>query len=70
LLEGSRSDQLETKEIAMKKSPCEGGCWFCHDDAGDMLFSTEFDTYVHAECLKNGDRDNPEVRIMSAELLS
>jgi hypothetical protein len=54
----------------MKKSPCEGGCWFCHDDAGDMLFSTEFDTYVHAECLKNGDRDNPEVRIMSAELLS
>ena len=38
--------------IRMKKSPNEGGCWFCHDDMGIMFFSFEFDCFFHKECLQ------------------
>ena len=58
-----------------KKHPCEGGCWFCHDDSGEMMFSCEFDTFVHEQCLCNelsvkaeGEfEENPEARIMGAD---
>jgi hypothetical protein len=33
----------------MKKHPNEGGCWFCHDDEGEMIFSWEFDCWLHEE---------------------
>ncbi len=63
-----------------KKHPCDGGCWFCHTDDGDMMFSCEFDTYVHEQCLRNeaavvnesefDEHFNAEARIMAAELLA
>lgn len=53
------------------KLPQDGGCWFCHKDEGDMLFSTEFDTYLHKDCLiKELEKEPPinqETRIMSIE---
>ncbi len=48
--------------------PNQGGCWFCYENEGDMLFSTEFDCYLHEECLKKQDDRNPEAVIMSREL--
>lgn len=28
------------------------GCWFCGGPCGEMLFSFEFDTFFHLDCLK------------------
>lgn len=49
-------------------SPNEGGCWFCYRKSDGMLFDTEFDTYLHEECLRKElaeNPDNPEARVMS-----
>lgn len=55
-------------------SPSDGGCWFCyHKDDRPMLFSCEFDCYLHEECLMSAyladDNDeNREVQIIMKEL--
>jgi len=55
----------------MKKNPNEGGCWFCHNDAGEMFFSYEFDCYFHKQCLQkalNKAEWNPEAEIIANEI--
>lgn len=52
----------------MKKSPGNGGCWFCHDDAPQgLVFDGEFDTFVHISCLKEAikNSNDEEAQIMS-----
>jgi lambda repressor-like predicted transcriptional regulator len=53
----------------MKKHSNEGGCWFCHDDGGEMMFSWEFDCYLHEACLKKALEGpfNPEAEIIAKE---
>ena len=54
-------------------SPAMGGCWYCHKQDDVMVFSGEFDTYLHIKCLKAALRANPqdqEAQIMASELLS
>jgi hypothetical protein len=53
------------------KPPHLGGCWYCHDDQEPMLFSTEFDCYVHQTCLANAAKvpNDREAAIMAKELL-
>ena len=52
----------------MNKSPNEGGCWFCYDDAGEMGFSIEFDCMFHWDCLnKELAAHNPEAEIIATE---
>lgn len=51
-----------------KVNPSQGGCWFCHTKTNDMLFDTEFDTYLHEKCLRSeleNCPENPEAQIMS-----
>lgn len=55
----------------MKKSPSQGGCWFCHDDSivekGFLVFDDEFDTFVHLPCIKEQlkkDPKHPEAELM------
>ena len=31
----------------------QGGCWFCNNKDDDMVFDTEFDTYVHVDCIQD-----------------
>jgi hypothetical protein len=48
--------------------PNKGGCWFCHRKTDDMVFDTEFDTYLHLDCLRKAleeDPDHPEAKVMS-----
>lgn len=52
--------------------PGDGGCWYCYDDQGWMQFSLEFDTYVHADCIRrhievSGLDD--EAKILAREIL-
>ena len=45
-------------------------CWFCQCDTEPVLFSWEFDTFIHDQCIRDAlhsDSDNIEARIMSAE---
>jgi sRNA-binding carbon storage regulator CsrA len=50
--------------------PTKGGCWYCHTATPPMMFSTEFDTFVHEWCLKRAAINRcPEGVIMAAELL-
>lgn len=51
-------------------SPNDGGCWFCYTDQGEMVFSTEFDCYLHLSCLQKemtADPTNREAKIMARE---
>lgn len=52
----------------MKRDPNDGGCWFCMEDDGDMLFSMEFDAWFHEECLlKALTEHDPEAEIIARE---
>ena len=35
-------------------------CWFCNSTEGDLLFDMEFDTPVHADCIRKTLADDPE----------
>lgn len=52
-------------------TPQNGGCWYCHGDK-DLIFSTEFDTFVHEDCIKEAaeDSDDREAQIMYQELIA
>jgi ADP-ribose pyrophosphatase len=52
-------------------SPQNGGCWYCHKKTDDMMFSTEFDTAVHKECIEQAAQDpsDREAQIFKRELL-
>ncbi|MDF2615441.1 MAG: hypothetical protein K0Q47_96 [Sedimentibacter sp.] len=54
------------------KSPTEGGCWFCSNtknETENLLFSFEFDTYVHASCVLEKEKEgNGEAEIIAKEL--
>jgi hypothetical protein len=51
-------------------SPNKGGCWFCsRKDSREMVFSHEFDCYLHTECLKKAiGKSFGEAEIMAREL--
>lgn len=59
---------LITDNSTERVEPSEGGCWFCYTRSDDMTFDTEFDTFLHINCLKNQLKENPnhpEAQIMS-----
>jgi len=50
------------------RKPGSGGCWFCFVRNADLTFDGEFDTYVHAQCIKRElvfNPSNEEAHIMS-----
>jgi hypothetical protein len=52
--------------------PQEGGCWYCGGDGGEMVFSYEFDCWLHLPCLQTAlstDPTDSEARIMARELI-
>lgn len=52
----------------MNKSPSQGGCWYCYDDAPQgLVFDTEFDTFVHLSCLNEAVKNpnDEEAQIMA-----
>jgi hypothetical protein len=54
----------------MEITPQEGGCWYCHKKDEFLIFSREFDTYLHIKCLKKALADDPrdrEAKIMMRE---
>jgi hypothetical protein len=32
--------------------PTDGGCWYCHRKDDRLVFCSEFDTYIHEDCIK------------------
>jgi len=45
----------------------QGGCWFCYRETNNLVFDTEFDTYVHIECIEKALKENlnhPEAKFM------
>ena len=55
----------------MKRDPNDGGCWFCVEDDGEMLFSMEFDVWFHEECLHDTLAEHdPEAEIIENEYKS
>lgn len=41
------------------KGPTEGGCWYCFTTEDGLVFSREFDTYLHLLCLERYLKANP-----------
>lgn len=39
--------------------PPDGGCWFCWNDTGDLVFDSEWDTYVHRSCIREALKEDP-----------
>ena len=62
--------QKPKRKRATKKLPSQGGCWYCHGDTAPLVFSCEFDTYLHEKCLRAamGDKGDAEAAIMGREL--
>jgi hypothetical protein len=55
----------------MKTSVRNGGCWYCRDDSGPMIFSFEVDAWLHLECIKAYDKklkNVPEHQMIKNEL--
>jgi len=51
-----------------QRDPGHGGCWFCFIRNADLSFDSEFDTYVHIQCIKRElvfNPSNEEAHIMS-----
>lgn len=46
----------------MEITPQEGGCWYCHKRDDPLMFSCEFDAYLHLKCLKKALMDDPKNR--------
>lgn len=39
--------------------PGQGGCWYCFTKEDGLVFSREFDTYLHLPCLERYLKANP-----------
>ena len=58
----------------MHCTPNNGGCWYCHTDDGLLTFCSEFDTFLHTECIEKRakeaeerDEYDPELEIIRRE---
>ncbi|MCF6347933.1 MAG: hypothetical protein L3J20_06505 [Flavobacteriaceae bacterium] len=40
--------------------PNDGGCWFCFKQDETLVFDTEFDTFVHTDCIKKVLEKDPK----------
>ena len=40
--------------------PSNGGCWYCYRKTDDMLFSSEYEFYVHEECIVDHLEEYPD----------
>ena len=77
----AKKDVWEEAEKAYYKSkiegdysPQEGGCWICwtkeDDENNPLMFSSEFDCYIHKECLEQELREDTydeAIKIMARE---
>jgi hypothetical protein len=45
-------------------SPSQGGCWYCQTiiNGDDIVFDTEFDTFVHLACIRKAGKEHPEAK--------
>ena len=41
-------------------SPNNGGCWFCYRKDDNLVFDTEWDTFVHTACIEKALKENPD----------
>ena len=56
-----------TTTVDERVPPERGGCWYCYKGTGDFLFSWEFDTFIHLQCIL--DRIDKGIRHDDFELL-
>ena len=54
-----------------KQNNCSDKCWYCCGNDGELLFCTEFDTYVHRSCVEHAakNKDDAEAQIIADEIL-
>ena len=41
-------------------APHDGGCWYCHKADENLVFSVEWDTYVHPACVREALERDPQ----------
>ena len=46
----------ERQEVA----PHDGGCWYCHTADENLVFSIEWDAYVHLACVREALERDPQ----------
>lgn len=66
--DGKQLYKPDTLEVVDFVEPHNGGCWFCRTDTDEMYFDSEFDTFVHKQCLEDTlrqDPNHPEARLMA-----
>lgn len=66
--EGMKFYAADSYEVRDYVTPGDCGCWFCSTKTDDMMFDTEFDTFLHKDCLIQALRrepDHPEARLMA-----
>ena len=41
-------------------APHDGGCWYCHKMDENLVFSIEWDAYVHLACVREALERDPQ----------
>jgi len=41
-------------------TPHDGGCWYCHKMDENLVFSIEWDAYVHLACVREALERDPQ----------
>jgi len=54
--------EAETKFLTDERlvAPHDGGCWYCHKADENLVFSIEWDAYVHLACVREALERDPQ----------
>ena len=53
-------DRLQELRRNDEFAPHDGGCWYCHKADENLVFSIEWDAYVHLACVREALERDPQ----------
>src|SRR5690606_28353850 len=54
------TDRLQELRRNDEVTPHDGGCWYCHTADENLVFSIEWDAYVHLACVREALERDPQ----------
>lgn len=63
---GLKATAVAEKTLRISQHATQGGCWFCNMSGTDV-YDSEFDTFLHLQCLRDAlekEPEHPEATIM------
>lgn len=51
--------KAESGQTLLLGATTKNSCWFCDETDDDLVLDTEFDTYVHIDCIRTRLKEDP-----------